>query len=172
MIFSIYDCMQLRDTIHKLIFEALGDQRFESGAMTYDANQLILFADNDFEVYEFAIRNPGNPMAVYNLVRNKFEKKFGPLNGDAETTMYDFLANYEQPEEPKEELAKDIFGGYMNGKVKFDQNWGHGFIVNVSPSFIDDAKELANKKGFECKRMAATANNHDGTFPMLVMPRV
>lgn len=164
--------MKLRNVIQNIILEALGDQRFESGAMTYDADQLIHFADNDFEVYEFSIRNPGNPIAVYNLVRNKFEKKFGPLNGDAETTLYDFLANYEQPEKSKEELAKDIFGGYMNGKVKFDQNWGHGFIVNVSPSFIEDAKELANKKGFECKRMAATTNNHDGTFPMLVMPRV
>ena len=40
--------MKLRNVIQNIILEAFGDQRFESGAMTYDADQLILFADNDF----------------------------------------------------------------------------------------------------------------------------
>lgn len=171
MIFSIYYCMEIRDFIRRTIAEALGDQRFESGAMTYDADQLLLFVDNDRETYELAMKSAGNPMAVFNFARRKYEREFGPLEGDLETVMYDFLANYEQPEELKTELAKDIFGGYMGGKVRFDTNWGHGFIVNVSPSFVDDAIAIAEEKGYNCKRMAGTGEGHDGTFPLLVMPK-
>lgn len=177
MIFSIYDGMKLRNIIHKLISEAIGDQRFESGAITYGGDQLILFAENDKSVYDFAIIHRDDKMAIYNYVIARYEKQFGTLEGDRETIMYDFLANYEPPEQEKkeldkEELAKDIFGGYVGGKVKFDQDWGRGFIVNVSPSFISDAVDLASKKGYECKRMTGIPENHDGTFSMIVSPRI
>lgn len=89
--------MQLRNTIRRFVFEALGDQRFESGAMTYGADQLIMFAENDKLVYDFAMKNPHDKAAIFNFVLKEYEKRFGKLDDDRETMMYDFMANYDIP---------------------------------------------------------------------------
>jgi hypothetical protein len=96
-----------------MLAEAYGSVEFETGAKTSEANQLIMFADNDKEVYDFALRNRGDVDAIYSFCKDKFERMHGALrgnNGDEETIMYDFFANYGPPDLDGHDEGLDTVG--------------------------------------------------------------
>lgn len=165
--------MNIRSLIRKIISEAYGDVQFETGTKTSEANQLILFAENDRETYEFALTHASDLHAIFLFCKKRYERSHGKLtgnNGDEETIMYDFMANYEPPEKDKYDEALNIFGGYMNGKVRFDKNWSRGFIVDVAESFVEDAKAMAAQKGYEAKSMGGFDYNSK-MQALLVIPK-
>jgi hypothetical protein len=87
--------------IENLIKEQLDtENRYESGSFTHGANELILFADNTSEVYEYAKKHK-NVGKVFNFALKTYNKKFedGLQYDDLETLFYDFAAHYEFPEE-------------------------------------------------------------------------
>ncbi len=84
-------------TLHKLK-ENIGDVEWEweSGSMTHDGNQLILFAENDMESYDYTRAHQNDKKAIFEFVYARFSKLHpGVLINDKETVMYDFMANYQ-----------------------------------------------------------------------------
>lgn len=140
--------MKLREIIRRIILEAEGDgQQFETGTMTPQANQLILFAENDYAFQEFALNHTEDKMAIFKMALAKYEREHGRLGGDEETIMWDFLAHYDVPESEGLEKAKAVFGNRIGKEVTYVMDTGNGFIFRVKPGFGQEAQTLVQRAG-------------------------
>jgi hypothetical protein len=130
--------------IRKMIREALGDVKYESGALTKTADQLILFADNDQMTYHFALNNPDDKMAIYNYAKSRFTRlRPNHFEDDEETVMYDFLAHYETPTESENrDRVMDLFGAYYGSQVFFMKSIDKDMAkVKVKQYALDQMKD-------------------------------
>lgn len=126
--------------IRQLIREAIGEHRFETGTITSEANQLIMFAENEKAAYDFVMAHPSDKQAIFEFCWNLYQKMHGSLvggNGDKETIMYDFMANYELPEEIRDQV-REAYSAKHNANIYF----------RTFSDAVQHAKETAEKKGF------------------------
>lgn len=136
--------------IRKMIREALGDKRYESGAMTYTADQLIIFSENDSMTYNFALNNPDDKMAIYNYAKARYGR-LHPLKveEDEETVMYDFLAHYESPiDGGNRDIVMQIFGPFYGSQAFFEKTIGDATKVKAKQYALDQRKEYLEKGGY------------------------
>ena len=140
--------MKLRTLIRQIIIEAEGDgQQFETGTLTPQANELILFAENVYAFQEFALNHTDDKIAIFKMALARYEREHGRLGGDEETVMYDFLAHYDLPESEGLERAKAVFGNRIGKEVTYIMDVEGGFLFRVKPGFGQEAQALVQKAG-------------------------
>lgn len=158
----------IRTLIKRLIQEELGDHRFEEGTVTPQASELIAYVYNTYPVFDFAISHPDDPKVVFDMAKNHYEKHRGPLGGDEETVMYDFMANFKTPNSNLEREAQHIFGSHFGAEVVFAKQAEDGqFTVYVNKAFARDAQQLADRAGYTLN----LANDKVGEQKLLMKAR-
>lgn len=130
---------------------------------------MILYADNTQPVHDFAAQHADDKMAIFQFAIQHYEKRHGPLGGDRETVMYDFLANYDPPEGLDAGAASSIFGDHLNNEVRFNTSYDDGsFSINVRKDFVPKAQELSDRAGYIANPWGEFGSNW-AYIPMKVM---